>query len=354
MGAPAPINPLDIIDTEEMDAQIYYLETYFTGTAAALSAGAGAVTVGAGLLVFSAGALLTYDLLGNKRWNNFWVGVGGRLNDVWHRAAGFLFSSPGIGAHEVGQMIQLSQHVTMRGTRQLVSNIFGRVMVAQAALIANMRHIAKVVNANAARTVTLVNSARLYAYNLAHGVEVRAMAREAAALDAARGYARAVQAEGYQHVLHSVWSPLQNEIITLNGELQDLRKEVAAQKALINGSLVPKIVAASAAAGVALNIAKAAKAWEDDCGEPMCQSVGPKTDWGKLFKKFGPKALYILLAAVAASDPEAVEGIAKEFGDTFGPTLAHWTESWIGLTGGDRDADTRKVGEGVGTIDLFG
>lgn len=354
MGAAQPINPLDVINVEEMDAQIYYLETYFTGTAAAVAAGGGAVAAGGVMLVFTAGALLTYDLLGNKQWNHFWVGVGGRLNDVWHKASDFLFGGHGVSLDTVGQMIQLAQHISMRASRQLITNAMGRIMVAQAGLIANMRRLAVAINHNVLTTQGLVNNARRYAHDVAGAVEARAIQREAARAVQMVHYVNAAVAADYQHVLTGVWKPLQQEIITLNGELKDLQKQVTAQKSLINGDLIPKVLAASVASGIAIKIATAAKAWQDDCGEPMCAVQGPKTDWGKLFKRFGPKALYVLLAAVAAADPQAVEGVAKEFADTFGPTLSHWTENWIGLVGGDRSADERKVGAGVGTISIFG
>lgn len=354
MGAAQPVNPLDIINTEEFDAQIYYLESYFTGTAAAVGAGAGAVGAGGVALVFLAGGLLTYDLLGNKQWNHFWLGVGGRLNDVWHKASGFLFGHQGVSLDTVGQMIQLAQHITMRGSRQLISNVMGRIMVAQAGLIANVKRLAVTINHNSLVTNGMVNSARAYAWNLMHGAEVRAIQREQALEHRMRGYVAAQLHNETNWVLHSVYQPVQREIITLNGEIRDMRKSVTADHLNISHNVLPKLAALGAAVTVATRLATAAKAFEDSCGEPMCQTVGPKTDWGKFFKRFGPAALMVLLGAVAAEDPEAVEDAAEQFAHMFGPILAHWTESWLGLISGDTGSDVAKVGAGVGQINIPG
>lgn len=354
MGAVQPINPLDIIPMEEFDAQVYYLESYFTGTAAAVGAGAGAAGAAGVGLVFIAGTLLTYDLLGNKQWNHFWTGVGGRLNDVWHRASGFLFGHQGVSLDTVGQMIQLAQHITMRGSRQLITNVMGRIMVAQAGLIANVRRLAVTINHNSLVTNGMVNSARAYAWNLMHGAEVRAIHREQALQHRMQDYVTAQLHNETNWVLHSVFQPVQREIITLNGEIKDLRKTVTGDHLNISHNVLPKLAALGAGVTLATRLATAAKAFEDSCGEPMCQVVGPKTDWGKLFKRFGPGALMVLLGALAAEDPESVEDFSEQFANTFGPVLAHWTESWLGLIAGSTSGDLEKVSQGVGKISLPG
>lgn len=77
---------------------------------------------------------------------------------------------------------------------------------------------------------------------------------------------------------------------------------------------------AKIAAAVAAAVAAAAVAttWIDDCGEPMCQTLGPKTDLGKLFKALqlaGDAALLAELAGMNEADLVAlVRTLAARFG----------------------------------------
>jgi hypothetical protein len=58
---------------------------------------------------------------------------------------------------------------------------------------------------------------------------------------------------------------------------------------------------AAAIAAVAAGVAAIAK-WIDDCGEPMCQNLGPKTDLGKLLKGLKVAAEVAALGALLQMD----------------------------------------------------
>lgn len=97
---------------------------------------------------------------------------------------------------------------------------------------------------------------------------------------------------------------------------------------------LPHLVAPAIAAAVAAHVAPITKALSqlqkqvnnlqtenDECTEPMCDVVGPKSDWGKLLKRFAPKAIFALLAVLAAEHPDEVAKAAADLGSALGPVL---------------------------------
>ena len=96
---------------------------------------------------------------------------------------------------------------------------------------------------------------------------------------------------------------------------------------------------AAAIAGIAASVA-AITTWIDDCGEPMCQVQGPKTDLGKLFKALQLAAdaallaelasmneteLIALIQSIAARTGAAIDFVNAEFvlhGKSIGSTIA--------------------------------
>jgi hypothetical protein len=57
------------------------------------------------------------------------------------------------------------------------------------------------------------------------------------------------------------------------------------------------------------------------CTEPMCETVGPESEWGKLLKKFKPSLILALIAAAILTDPEAAERAAVDAAETLGPPI---------------------------------
>lgn len=85
-------------------------------------------------------------------------------------------------------------------------------------------------------------------------------------------------------------------------DLPDLERRLLAK-------LAPVAVTATAAAAAAAKVA----AWVDDCGEPMCQVQGPKTDLGKFLKGLKFAATAALLAEVASWTEADVENLIRQF-----------------------------------------
>ena len=340
---PQPIDPAPVADLTEMN------ETLATVTRIYGAAAPETVELLPAAAVVLLGIKVETTLLENQRWDNFWIGVGGHLNDVWHSVGGFLFGRSGAPSLDtVSGLIRLSMHVQTRLTRQLITGLASRTVAVEVALWKGVSAVNRRLTAtqqwaagNLNRVYAILHaevlSARAYALGLAvqavHGLDAR-IAEHTTALRA--------------ELLRDVINPLRSQEARLARTVQSQAQRLDRMEAQIAHHLVPELAAATLIGTEALKLAQAAKAWEDDCGEPMCETVGPKTDWGKLLKRFGPTAIFALLAAIAAENPGAVEAAAEDLGKALGPVLASWSEAYLGLTHSGRKAAEDTIGSRVG------
>lgn len=340
---PQPIDPAPVADLTEMN------ETLATVTRIYGAAAPETVELLPAAAVVLLGIKVETTLLQNQKWDNFWIGIGGHLNDVWHSVGGFLFGHSGAPSLDtVSGLIRLSMHVQTRLTRQLITNLSARTAAVEIALWKGVFAVDHRVTAtqqwaagNLQRSFAILHSevlsARAYALALSTRVITGLDSRIARATSALRS-----------ELVRDLINPLRSSLAKLTRTVQSHAQRLDRMEAQIAHHLVPELAAATVIAHEALKLAQQAKAWEDDCGEPMCETVGPKTDWGKLLKRFGPTAIFALLAAIAAENPDKVEAAAADLGKALGPVLASWAEAYLGLSHASRSAAESQIGQGVG------
>lgn len=301
--------------------------------------------------VVAAGAKLETALLNNQHWDNFWEDVGAGLVDVWHRAGSFLFHHSGAPSLDtVNQLIQLSMHVNMRASRQLITTLASHTVAVESRMYKGVLSVARGVNAlqrwTVARTTQVQNTAHAELMQTAGSLERYAQDQAANALRGAHTLDVAERAA----LMRDVINPLRSEVAKLQQTIQHGNGQVASLSSLIHTHILPELATAAAAAGAAKALATKVQSEWDECGEPMCETVGPKTNWGKLFHRFDAALLWALLAAIAAESPEEIEHAAEDFARLIGPPLDRWASSWLGLSSDDRAAATKEVGGDIGSI----
>lgn len=343
VALPVPPDPSPIVELAPMNETLASVTTIYE---AALPESVAVLPAAAVIL---GGIKVETTLLNNQRWDNFWIGVGGHLTDVWHAVGSHLFgghSAPSLDT--VTQLIQLSMHVSLRATRQLVTGLAARTAAVEGALHKGVVAVANSVNGLGAWT-----GAQLGALRAQLSARILQVEREALGADA--NLVRGLEARIAQHttalraeIIRDLINPLRSELHNFGTGLDHLHRTVVIDHAKLWTEVAPAAAVAATLAHEAVALARAAKAWEDDCGEPMCEVVGPKTDWGKLLKRFGPAAIFAMLAAIAAENPKAVEDAATELGDALGPVLASWAEAYLGLVNGDPGSIAKDVGGQVG------
>lgn len=347
MPAVSPIvDPVPIVDINALNEGMAEVIPLFAESAPA-SIGvlpAGAIVLG--------GVQLDNYLLSQPWWNNFWIGVGGHLTDAWHSAGNFLLGHPSSAPSldTVGQLIQLSLHVGMRFSRQLSAHALGLTGTIAARLYKGVVSVANSLNAFESWTRATIGNV-----NAALSARITGLSNR---LDADIGNARSALAAlvatevnaARAEIIRDITNPLHTEIINLGKSLSYVHTEVVNVGGQLKTHIVPELAAASALATAAHLLAQHAADFADGCGESMCETQGPNTDWGKLFKRFDAAALLALLTAVTALDPKAVEDAAVEFARTFGPVLSRWAEGWIGLTNDNVGSIPGEVAHDVGSI----
>lgn len=348
MTVPAPTpSPYDIIDIPSMEGALAFAEEVL---AAATPIAVGVVAPAA---IIAGGVVVTNQLLKWKAWDHFWLAAGAQLNNVWHAAGSFLFGGGGAAdLHVVSSLIQLAMHMTLRTSRQLIGSAVSKAESLSVALHHSIVNVATHVNGLAASLAAHYAAAVHYAQSVALRAERYADAR----IHTATGVLAALTAHEVNalraELLRDVINPLHSEVIALGQIVRPITVDVQHVKDILGHNVVPNLAKALATGTAAFTLAHLATTFVQECGEPMCNSIGPKTNWGKLFERFGPAGLLAILAAIEAVDPKAAEDAAQHFAQTVGPVLERWAEAWLGLIPGDTGALAGEVGQNVGTITL--
>ena len=344
---PQPIDPAPVADLTQMN------ETLATVTRIYGEAAPETVELLPAAAVVLLGIKVETTLLENQKWDNFWIGIGGHLNDVWHSVGSFLFGHSGAPSLDtVSGLIRLSMHVQTRLTRQLITGLASRTVAVEVALWKGVSAVDRRVTAT--QQWAAGNLQRVY-----RELHAEVLSARTYALSLVTGLVRGIDARIAQHtsalraeLVRDVINPLRSEVTGLRRSLTHVAGQAEHSAAQLTHTVLPELAGLSVIAHEAYKLAQAAKAWEDDCGEPMCETVGPKTDWGKLLKRFGPTAIFALLAAIAAENPDKVEAAAADLGKALGPVLGSWAEEYLGLSHGDKSTAERTIGGQVGQFSV--
>lgn len=148
----------------------------------------------------------------------------------------------------------------------------------------------------------------------------------------------AAQQNAQQWSIDHIFSPVYSELLKVQPAIDAgvQKAENVAHSELHNSEVAQAVKWAADLAPLAL-AQKALKSWQDDCGEPMCESIGPKTDLGKLLKALKIATDLALFAELANLDSgklaalirqltSHVAGIIDDFESMFvegGQTLGH-------------------------------
>lgn len=321
------------------------------GAGADIGATAAVVALPATLVVAS-GALFEESLRRNPKWDHFWRDKGESLDKVWNG----LFGGGGEPKATLADV-----HVRINANNVLRNQINSARDTRNLALVmgahARVNRLAKVHNV-AWSTTNAASQARDAQERAQRIAGDKAVVNHANQLyNRAAQYANATRAQAIAQARldaqREIRDPLQRQITGLQAQIEQLQRSTAAHM-----EAVAKAVVAAALAPVAAHVATLAgqvskiQTETTECTEPMCEVVGPKSDWGKLLKRFGPTAIWAMLAAIAASDPKAVEAAAEDVAMALGPVLSKWVEAFVGIVPGGTHAQPSEVSHELGSNPL--
>lgn len=301
------------------------------GMAAAAAAAAPAVAaVGAVGAVVAGGVIVDEVLLHWKPWNQFWGHVGSNVSNWYHDASDFLFGAVGgVTIDTVHALVQLS----LAGANKLSRELF---VQGSAVAHAGIQILAKGVDAVRVQVhgilsslthlvaVDAANLLRAEAYTQSHVQNAIALAlADAKSLDL-----RVIQ-NVETWVRTDVANPVLREIAKVDGKIDSLSDSLgrliktAADE--IVGAKIAGILATLAALGTTVAGLTAEMA---ECVEPMCETMGPRTDLGKLLSKLSVLKWAAILAALEATSVKDLEHLAEAVGGTEGK-IGEWVASHV-------------------------
>lgn len=301
--------------------------------------------------IVAGGAKLEQTLLNNQGWDNFWIHVGGHLTDAWHAAGNFLFGggSSGPSLQTVADLINLGMHTTMRGVRQLTGQIDAKRIAGDETLRKSINHNAKLNRARA--TIAHSEVIKVDHYSQVRSVQDRAYTDQrvhnAGVASDARTDAKIAALQEW--TITHIAQPLSDRLDTVQVQVEQAR-QVAHTNGLHIDSLATTVGASVALLHQMEPELQRLATESEECTQPMCDTVGPKSDWGKLLKKFGPATIWLLLTELAATHPEVIERVAQDLASALGPVLEHFAEAWIGVLPGGTGGDVSTVEGSVGTF----
>lgn len=142
---------------------------------------------------------------------------------------------------------------------------------------------------------------------------------EVAGIDAqiAEQWWNTIQAIDYAGGVIEAWAidniawPLMQEISTEVNRIEaTIGADVAALEQEIAGLNLQEIPAILAKLGVIAAAVTAVQTWIDDCGAPMCEQMGPNTDWSKLLKVLNVAGMLALLTSFGTLTESQLEQLA--------------------------------------------
>ena len=128
------------------------------------------------------------------------------------------------------------------------------------------------------------------------------------------------------HVADPILEELKREVAAIDKTIEGVAADIRGYaESLVNDETLRRIEAL-AALGV---IVHAITTWIDDCGEPMCAELGPRTNLGKLLSNLELQTLFAALLALSLGDPKAVADATETIVQAFGPALQATVENWL-------------------------
>jgi hypothetical protein len=138
----------------------------------------------------------------------------------------------------------------------------------------------------------------------------------------------------------------------INTEVQRIEREIGADvRALereIAGLKVGDIAGLAARLAAIAAAVAAVTTWVEDCGAPMCEQMGPKTDWSKLLKVLNVAGMLALLTSVGTLTEAELEQLATTVAGLGANPAQHFVELFV--TEGDTLA--RAVADSLPALSL--
>ena len=240
-----------------------------------------------------------------------WSDVASWVSSAWHGLTGFLSGGFTLGWDEVKNLVDIALQYEQTAWASFVSTLESWINESVSFLegaIADVQSLGIVLTLDLYyELVDTIHNVEVALWDSVVGID-QALARQwwdtVQAIDNAEANLRTWAIDNiYNPLLQDVWNTVRWAEDTINADVRALEDEIAH----INTSEIPGILAKLGVIAAAIT---AVESWVTDCGEPLCEQMGPKTDWSKLLKVLNVAGMLALLTSVGTLTEAQLEQLA--------------------------------------------
>lgn len=260
-----------------------------------------------------------------------WSDIASWVSDEWHKATSFMDDGQIAIIADVKKIVDQAINYSQTAWSTFVSALETQLIGDMQAVYGNIDDLTSSLydNVNALwdaldHQLTLITSWALQSMQSIDSVIAGVAHDGQAALDFANASIR-------QWVVDDIFKPLEEDILRTAQQIYNaIDWETANLQNQLN-DLNRNVLPGMAASIATLTAAQAAlQKWQDECGDPMCEEYGPKTDLSKLLKDAKLLEIMSLIASLGAlSDPKVVGDAALVFEKYFGPIARNLIVNWL-------------------------
>lgn len=263
-----------------------------------------------------------------------WSDVSSWVSDRWHSITSFFTGGFTMGWDEVKSLVDVALSAEQTAWASFVNTLEAWISASIGALeaaISDVGNFAMELQATLLGDLVVAMDAVLrQLLDSVYGID-QALARQwwdtVQAIDNMEANLRTWAIDNvYDPLLQDVW----NVIALEQADIANLGKWLQTQIDGIDQIDIPAILTRLGIIAAAIT---ALQTWVDDCGEPMCAQMGPKTDWSKLLKVLNVAGMLALLTSVGSLTESELEQLAATVASMAADPAAAFAQAFV--TDGD-------------------
>lgn len=240
-----------------------------------------------------------------------WSDVSSWVSDRWHNVTNIFGSAASITWTEIANVVDAAisaeQTAWASFVNTLESWINASVLNLTDAIVATTDYARAEVFDLFGWTAGAIDQVLDFLYGALVAIDGRFAAQWWDTVQAIDGAVAGVEAWAIDNIYHPLLNDLTRDVTWLQGVVYggfvDLQRQ-------IDGIKLGDIPAILAKLGVITAAITAVETWVEDCGAPMCEQVGPKTDFAKLLKLWNVAGMLALFTAIGSLTEDQLESLA--------------------------------------------
>jgi hypothetical protein len=263
-----------------------------------------------------------------------WSDVASWVSDRWHSLLGFGETVAGVTFQDVSNIVTVALSAEQTAWASFVSTLESWINETTS-FLEDAISAAEGLAISIAIDVWLQEQADVaailgWALGAVHGIEQSLARQWWDTVQAIDGAVAGVEAWAIDNIYHPLLGEITGEIARVEAEIGADVRALERDLANLNVGDIAGLAARLAAIAAAVS---AVTTWVEDCGAPMCEQMGPKTDWSKLLKVLNVAGMLALLTSVGTLTEAELEQLAVTVASIGASPAATFVDDFV--TAGD-------------------